>query len=90
MSCCKCATCANKVRDSTNEDNGIEINVSQQVTNTTSDILEVGLLKMPKPLYLAIGILNGRYGNGEERKETLGKDYDDAQKAVNAIAYLYE
>lgn len=90
MSCCKCATCANKVRDSTKETNGIEINVNEQVSNTNSDILEVGLLKMPKALYLAIGILNGRYGNGSERKEMLGNDYENAQQAVNAIAYLYE
>lgn len=52
--------------------------------------IEVGLLKIPKVLYLAIGVLNGRYGTGQERREKLGNDYTATQNAVNIIAPMWD
>lgn len=56
----------------------------------TDTEIEVGLLKIPKALYLAIGVMNGRYGEGQERKDMLGNDYTAVQKAVNIIAPMWD
>lgn len=36
---------------------------------------------------LAIGVIAGKYGNGEERKNKLGSKYDDVQNLVNLVIY---
>ncbi len=37
-------------------------------------------------LELAIAVMNGSYGNGDERKKMLGSRYDEAQSFINHIA----
>lgn len=37
-------------------------------------------------LELAIGVMQGKYGNGEDRKKSLGSKYSDVQDFINHIA----
>lgn len=39
---------------------------------------------------LAVDVIYGRYGNGEERKEALGDYYEETQKIVNDIYEIIE
>lgn len=70
-----CCNC-NKIRDEPEQ-------------KTEDSIVEVGILKIPESLYLAIEVLNGRHGTGEERKDSLGSKYAAVQEIVNTIAKLY-
>lgn len=37
-------------------------------------------------LELAVGVMNGSYGNGDDRKNALGSRYDEVQEFINHIA----
>ena len=37
-------------------------------------------------LELALGVMNGKYGNGDERKQALGSRYEEVQDFINHIA----
>lgn len=50
------------------------------------EMTEIPAITMPENLYKAILVMNGAYGNGEERKNKLGKDFNDVQSIVNVIA----
>lgn len=43
--------------------------------------------EMVKILNYTINTINGRYGNGDDRKKALGKYYNNVQKIIN---YLYD
>lgn len=43
--------------------------------------------EMVKILNYTINTINGKYGNGDDRKKALGKYYNNVQKIIN---YLYD
>lgn len=43
--------------------------------------------EMVKILNYTINAINGKYGNGDDRKKALGKYYNNVQKIIN---YLYD
>lgn len=61
--------------------------IRDQPTEETT--IEIGVLKIPESLYLAIEVMNGRHGAGDERKASLSSKYEEVQKVVNLIAEFY-
>lgn len=62
---------------------------------TKENTVEFTGLTMPETIYTAICILNGLYGNGEERVNNLKKIYTEsyikeAQNIVNVLAEFWD
>lgn len=59
---------------------------------TDTDIVTMGVIEMPYNLYLAIKVMNGHFGNGEERANQLrkqGANPNEVQTVVNLICNLW-
>ena len=56
------------------EDVEIEEEEDETITEITGTTLEI-----------AVDVMNGKYGNGDERKEKLGSRYDEVQEFINHI-----
>ena len=55
-----------------------------KISNWTTDESEPASMEEPNYLYvLAVGVMNGIYGNGAERQERLGNVYHAVQEKVN-------
>lgn len=56
-------------------------------------MLETRFVKMPETIALAIEVINGIYGYGEDRKQALkkaGYDYNRVQKCVNELFPIWK
>ena len=54
--------------------------------------LQTAITKFPATVNVAMAVIVGFYGNGEERKEKLeaeGYDYDTVQECVNEILKVF-
>lgn len=53
---------------------------------------EVSFIRIPETIAVAIEVINGTYGNGEDRKKSLkraGYDYTKIQHCVNDLMPIF-
>jgi hypothetical protein len=53
---------------------------------------EVSFIRIPETIAIAIEVINGTYGNGEDRKKSLkraGYDYTKIQHCVNDLMPIF-
>jgi hypothetical protein len=53
---------------------------------------EVSFIRIPETIAIAIEVINGTYGNGEDRKKLLkqaGYDYTKVQHCVNDLMPIF-
>lgn len=53
---------------------------------------DVSFIRIPETIALAIEVINGKYGNGEDRKKALkraGYDYTKIQHCVNDLMPIF-
>lgn len=53
---------------------------------------EVSIIRIPETVAVAIEVINGAYGNGEDRKKALkraGYDYTKIQHCVNDLMPIF-
>lgn len=53
---------------------------------------EVSFIRIPETIAVAIEVINGTYGNGEDRKKSLkraGYDYTKVQHCVNDLMPIF-
>lgn len=53
---------------------------------------EVSFIRIPETIAIAIEVINGTYGNGEDRKKALkraGYDYTKVQHCVNDLMPIF-
>lgn len=53
---------------------------------------EVSFIRIPETIAVAIEVINGTYGNGEDRKKSLkraGYDYTNIQHCVNDLMPIF-
>jgi hypothetical protein len=53
---------------------------------------EVSFIRIPETIAIAIEVINGTYGNGEDRKKSLkraGYDYTKVQHCVNDLMPIF-
>lgn len=53
---------------------------------------DISIIRIPETIAVAIEVINGAYGNGEDRKKSLksaGYDYTKVQHCVNALMPIF-
>lgn len=53
---------------------------------------DVNIIRIPETIAVAIEVINGTYGNGEDRKKSLkraGYDYTKIQHCVNDLMSIF-